>query len=75
LSARGGTPSGFSGFSMRDGVVPATTRAARLAGLGDISSDEGMVIQIATIVTFILSTYWVVLTYPTPISHPPFRRH
>ncbi len=40
----------------------------------DISSDEGMVIQIATIVTFILSTYWVVLTYPTPISHPPSRR-
>jgi len=27
-----------------------------------------MVIQVVTIVTFIISTYWVVLKYPTPIS-------
>jgi Kef-type K+ transport system membrane component KefB len=42
--------------------------------VGAISNDEAMVIQIATIMTFVLSTYWVVLTYPTPISHPPHRR-
>ncbi len=35
---------------------------------GVMSMEAVMVIQIATIVTFILSTYWVVLKYPTPIS-------
>jgi len=39
--------------------------------VGAISNDEAMVIQIATIVTFVLSTYWVVLKYPTPISASP----
>ncbi len=38
---------------------------------GTLSHEEAMVIQVATIVTFILSTYWVVLRYPTPISGPP----
>lgn len=32
-------------------------------------TDQAMnIIQVTTIVTFILSTYWVVLKYPTPIS-------
>ena len=35
---------------------------------GVLSADKGMVIQIATITTFIISTYWVVMRYPTPIS-------
>ncbi|MDD2598490.1 MAG: cation:proton antiporter [Kiritimatiellae bacterium] len=35
---------------------------------GGLSSERAMVIQVVTIVTFILSTYWVVLRYPTPIS-------
>lgn len=38
---------------------------------GAIPLEELMVIEIATIATFILSTYWVVLQYPTPISGPP----
>jgi Kef-type K+ transport system membrane component KefB len=36
--------------------------------IGVMSNDVAMVIQITTVVTFIVSTYWVVLTYPTPIS-------
>ena len=36
--------------------------------VGSLSADQAMVIQITTIVTFIISTYWVVLKYPTPIS-------
>lgn len=35
---------------------------------GVMNEVEGMVIQIATIVTFVISTYWTVLKYPTPIS-------
>ena len=30
--------------------------------------EQGMMIQIATLITFIFSTYWTVLRYPTPIS-------
>lgn len=36
--------------------------------LGLLSDKEAMVIQVATIVTFVISTYWVVMKYPTPIS-------
>ncbi|MCK5804267.1 MAG: cation:proton antiporter [Lentisphaeria bacterium] len=36
--------------------------------IGVLSAEGAMVIQIATIATFVLSTYWVVLKYPTPIS-------
>lgn len=36
--------------------------------IGSLSADESMIIQVATITTFIISTYWVVLRYPTPIS-------
>jgi Kef-type K+ transport system membrane component KefB len=35
---------------------------------GILSVDKAMVVQIATITTFIVSTYWTVLYYPTPIS-------
>ena len=40
--------------------------AALSAGI--LSTERAMVIQVTTIVTFIISTYWVVLRYPTPIS-------
>jgi Kef-type K+ transport system membrane component KefB len=43
--------------------------SASSAGL--LTPDAAMVIQVATIVTFILSTYWVSLKYPTPISANP----
>ena len=36
--------------------------------VGVLSAERAMVIQITTIVTFIISTYWVVSRYPTPIS-------
>ncbi len=36
--------------------------------IGILSAEKAMVVQIATIVTFIISTYWTVLRYPTPIS-------
>lgn len=36
--------------------------------IGIMSANEAMVIQITTITTFIVSTYWVVKKYPTPIS-------
>ncbi len=36
--------------------------------VGLLSAEGAMVIQITTMVTFIVSTYWVVLRYPTPIS-------
>lgn len=36
--------------------------------VGVLSAERAMVIQVTTIVTFIVSTYWVVLRYPTPIS-------
>jgi Kef-type K+ transport system membrane component KefB len=38
------------------------------ASAGAISDDTAMMIQIATIISFSVSTYWVVLRYPTPIS-------
>jgi len=38
---------------------------------GLLPGRESMVIQIATITTFIISTYWVVWRYPTPISSGP----
>jgi len=36
--------------------------------VGVMSTQEAMVIQFTTIATFIVSTYWVVMKYPTPIS-------
>ena len=39
--------------------------------IGVMTAEEAMVIQFATIATFIVSTYWVVLKYPTPISESP----
>ncbi len=36
--------------------------------IGVLSDEGAMVIQVTTIVTFIVSTYWVVRKYPTPIS-------
>ena len=36
--------------------------------IGVLSGQRAMVIQITTITTFIISTYWTVLKYPTPIS-------
>ena len=36
--------------------------------VGVLSDERGIVIQVTTIVTFIISTYWVVWCYPTPIS-------
>ena len=36
--------------------------------MGVLSNDSAMVIQIATIVSFIVSTYWVVLKHPTTIA-------
>lgn len=41
---------------------------------GSLSSENAMVIQTATIVTLTISTYWVVLRYPTPISGDTERR-
>lgn len=35
---------------------------------GVLSMEAAMVIQITTIVTIIISTYWVVMKYPTPIA-------
>jgi Kef-type K+ transport system membrane component KefB len=35
---------------------------------GWLQYEQGMMIQIATLITFIFSTYWTVLRYPTPIS-------
>ncbi|MEA3306540.1 MAG: cation:proton antiporter [Elusimicrobiota bacterium] len=35
---------------------------------GILSMERAMVVQVATITTFIISTYWTVLHYPTPIS-------
>ena len=36
--------------------------------MGVLSGDSAMVIQIATIASFIISTYWVVLKHPTTIA-------
>ena len=46
--------------------------SALSAGL--LTPEEMNVIQVVTIVTFVLSTYWVVLKYPTPISGSPVLR-
>ena len=35
---------------------------------GWLHEQQGMMIQITTLITFIFSTYWTVLHYPTPIS-------
>ena len=68
----------------RSGESPALSRelAVRLAqssefsllvafaavSIGVLSTEKAMVIQVSTIITFVLSTYWVVLKYHTPIS-------
>jgi Kef-type K+ transport system membrane component KefB len=36
--------------------------------VGALSPEKAMVVQVTTIVTFIISTYWTVFRYPTPIS-------
>lgn len=36
--------------------------------MGVLSADKAMFIQVATIVSFVVSTYWVVLKHPTTIS-------
>ena len=36
--------------------------------MGLLSKDTAMVIQLATITSFVISTYWVVMKYPTTIS-------
>jgi Kef-type K+ transport system membrane component KefB len=36
--------------------------------IGVLSAERAMMVQVTTIVTFIISTYWTVLRYPTPIS-------
>ena len=41
---------------------------------GVLSAVEVNLIQVTTIVTFVLSTYWVVLRYPTPISGQSTRK-
>jgi len=38
---------------------------------GVLAAEQAMVIQIATIVSFVISTYWVVSRYPTTISGNP----
>jgi Kef-type K+ transport system membrane component KefB len=57
LSARLGQSSEFS-------ILVAYTALS----MGVLSSDNAMFIQLATIVSFIISTYWVVLKYPTTIA-------
>jgi Kef-type K+ transport system membrane component KefB len=37
--------------------------------IGLLTEESAMLIQVTTITSFILSTYWVVLKYPTPISN------
>ncbi|MCK5335092.1 MAG: cation:proton antiporter [Gammaproteobacteria bacterium] len=37
--------------------------------MGLLTKETSMIIQVATITSFIISTYWVVLKYPTPISN------
>ncbi len=75
----------FSFAFLRSGETPELSRelAVRLAQASEFSllvvfaasssgllrANEAMVIQIATIVTLVVSTYWVVLRYPTPISN------
>lgn len=39
--------------------------------LGVISEAASMVIQLSTLITFVISTYWIVLRYPTPIAINP----
>lgn len=36
--------------------------------IGVLPAERAIVIQVTTIVTFVVSTYWTVLRYPTPIS-------
>ncbi len=36
--------------------------------MGILATETAMILQVATITTFIISTYWVVFKYPTPIS-------
>ncbi|MEN8177781.1 MAG: cation:proton antiporter [Pseudomonadota bacterium] len=38
---------------------------------GALSTDGALFIQMTTLVTFVISTYWVVLKYPTPVSIGP----
>ena len=37
-------------------------------GSGVITERASMVVQTATIMTFVVSSYWIVLRYPTPIA-------
>ena len=46
----------------------AIARVFAALSTGSLPSQKAMVIQMATIVTFVISTYWTVLRYATPIS-------
>ena len=35
---------------------------------GVISEQASMTVQAATLLTFVISSYWIVLRYPTPIA-------
>ena len=41
---------------------------------GMLPHDKAMFIQIATIVSLVVSTYWVVMKYPTTIAGDPSLR-
>lgn len=42
--------------------------AAAAAGVGKISESCESLVQLTTLITFIISTYWVVMRYPTPVG-------
>jgi Kef-type K+ transport system membrane component KefB len=41
---------------------------------GLLSEESAMVVQVSTIATFVVSTYWVVRKYPTPITSSPLNK-
>ena len=42
--------------------------ASTALSMGVLTGDRAMFIQVATIVSFVISTYWVVLKHPTTIA-------
>ena len=57
-------------IGVRLGQISEFSLLVAVAGLesGLLSKNASYTIQTATLVTFVVSTYWIVLRYPTPVA-------
>ena len=70
-AGEGGPRSKEIGVRLGQGSEFAFLIAMLAVQLKVVSEQAAYVIQLATLISFVLSTYWIVLRYPTPIAIDP----